>query len=211
MVPLQGVNISWHSHFQMLQSAGREIFQYFGLSVTSLWGSWEAEDANGGSKQLQKQWSACRWPCASMWSTRPEVRCYVILFWINRLASLCVCVCAQMGSCMVFFSWRCLLWFLLNWFVTRRALCTDLFTAIFLRSCATCSTLLRPACCNGTTACPSPHRMMTWLLVPCCWCSSWLLSLGPWACVPLGKGSLCMCPHPPKLTWPGLCWPLTFA
>lgn len=110
MVPLQGVNISWHSHFQMLQSAGREIFQYFDLSATSLWGSWEAEDANGGSKQLQKQWSACRWPCASMWSTRPEVRCYVILFWINRLVSLCVCVCAQMGSCIVLFSWRCLLW-----------------------------------------------------------------------------------------------------
>lgn len=80
-------------------------FQYFCLSETSLRGSWEAEDADGGSKQ-QKQWSACRCPCASMWPTRSEVRCYVRLFWINMLVSLSVCVCAQEGSCMVFFSWR---------------------------------------------------------------------------------------------------------
>lgn len=187
MALLQGVNIRWHSHFQMRQSAGRETFQFFSLSETSLWGSWEAEDADSVSKQ-QKQWSACRWPCASMWSTRSEVRCYVRLFWINMLVSLCVCVCAQMGSCMVFFSWRCLGVFL-SWFVTRRrALHTDLFTAIFLWSCATCSSSLGPVCCNGTIVCPSAHRKMTWLLVPCCWCSSWLLSLGTWACVALGKG-----------------------
>lgn len=160
--------------------------QYFCLSETSLWGSWEAEDTDGGSKQ-QKQRSACRWPCPSMWSTRSEVRCYVRLFWINILVSLSVRVCAQMGPCMVFFSWRLRVSFELVCH-QKESIAHGFIYSIFLWSCATCSTFLGPACCNGTIACSSPHRRMTWLLVLCCWCSSWLLSLGTWACVALGKG-----------------------
>lgn len=37
--------------------------------------------------------------------------------------------------------------------LSRTALHTDLFTATFLGSCATCSTLLGPALCSGTIAC----------------------------------------------------------
>lgn len=191
MVLFQGVNISWHSHFQMLQSAaGKETFQYFSLSVTSLWGSWDAEDADGRSKQLQKQWSACRWPCASMWSTRSEVRCYVRLSWINMLVSLCVCVWAQMGSCMVFFYWRCLLWFSLVLVCHQMESTAHRFI---------CCYFLKKLCYLQYSSGPC---MLQWHnslskstqkddVAPCCWCSCWVLSLGTWA---LAKGPLCTCP-----------------
>lgn len=114
--------------------------------------------------------SACGWPSTPMGSAGSEVRSYVRLFWINMLLSVCLCVCAciQVGILWDVFMWFSSLegahcGFLLQRVVTRRRIQpTDLFTTIFLLSCATSSSILGPAHCSGTTAWPSPDRKMTW-------------------------------------------------
>lgn len=135
---------------------------------------------------------------------------------LDKYTGLCVCMCTSWdsvrGSYVVFCSWRCLLWVSFEKGCHQKDNITQRFIYhYFLTSCATCSSLLGPAHCNGTIAWPSPHRKMTWgslsrvTRVHPDFCHLALGLAWPWDKCPVGT---CL---PLRLTLLGLRWALAFA